>query len=67
MFLTTDQIVTLTKRKRATDQAEWLALEGIPFQLRERRVLVLSSDVERWMHGEPALKRGGINWAAAAA
>lgn len=25
MFLTTDQLVTLTKRKRATDQAEWLA------------------------------------------
>lgn len=65
MFLSPDELVELTGRRRATGQSLWLEEHLIPFQLVDgKRVLVLKSHVENWVVGKPIEARGGINWAA---
>lgn len=64
MWMDADDIAKLSGRKRVKDQAEFLAMRGIPYKMEDRRLLVLADDVRKWMHNEPLATHGGINWAA---
>ena len=64
MFLTEEEIKTLTGYSHASTQSRWLAERGLPHRLETRRIVLLRQDVEKWVHGEPVVTHGGINWAA---
>jgi hypothetical protein len=63
-FLSKDELHQLTGAARASAQAAWLKSEGIPHQLRDKRVIVCRVHVRAWAEGRPVVSSGGPNWAA---
>lgn len=63
-FLDKSELHDLTGAARATAQAEWLKAEGIPHQLRDKRLIVCRIHVRAWAEGRPVVSSGGPNWAA---
>jgi hypothetical protein len=62
LFLTAEELIELTGRKRGQAQAGVLRKLGIPFYLRDRRVIVTRVAVEGHERGKQ--RRDPFNWSA---
>lgn len=51
-FLSRDEIRELTARAHPRAQAAWLKAEGIPHQLRGRRLIVSRAHSRAWLEGQ---------------
>lgn len=63
-YLQPNELQDLTGYARATGQARWLKLHGIPHQVRGRRVIVSREHVRAWLEGRQVVTSAGPNWAA---
>lgn len=61
LTLTPEELRQLTGKARRNYQAEWLALNGIPYRLDGLRILVGRTAVDSWLGGKDVPQARGFD------
>lgn len=62
-YLSPGELHSLTGYARSGQQAEWLAVKGIPNRLDGKRVIVSRVHVQAWLEGRTVASSSGLNLA----
>jgi hypothetical protein len=62
-YLPSQELHALTGYARSGQQAEWLAVQGIPHKVDGKRVIVSREHVRAWLEGRTVVCSKGLNLA----